>query len=412
MRSSVVVCLPLLAALALLPACAPAVLPSREVDPAEIPALEAALARDSADAVARLALALAYQGAKRPGDARRTLERGVEMRPRDGTLVLHLGLVLEEMEAFAEARERYSAYLALEKASPVRSKVRARLPLLERRALAAAVRAAIAQEDSLARAGITKETPPEANTIAVFPFRYTGRDSTYTPLGRAMAELLSTDLAQTPRLRVLERSRIQLLVDELRRGRTERFDSTTVARTGRILRAGQVVQGQIEGDEARLRLLAAVQSTVAGGNVRAPVSEQDPAERLIDMEKRLALSLFRSMGVQLTPAEEERIVRRPTTRLQALLEYGRGLEAEDRGDSPRRTSSAPAPSTPASRRPPPAPRERRIWSARSRHRPRRSAGRRSAPSSSRRGWTPCTPPSPTRARATPPRRGRGRKGCR
>src|SRR5690606_16410582 len=67
----------------------------------------------------------------------------------------------------------------------------------------------------------------------------------------------------------------------------------------------------------------------------AAVREQDELRRLFDMEKRLVLALFESLGVQLTAAERERVNRRPTESLQALLEYGLGLEAEDAGDFAR-----------------------------------------------------------------------------
>ena len=55
-------------------------------------------------------------------------------------------------------------------------------------------------------------------------------------------------------------------------------------------------------------------------------------ETLFDMEKEVALGLYAEMGVSLTSAERALINERPTERVQALLAYGRGLEASDRGD--------------------------------------------------------------------------------
>jgi len=47
------------------------------------------------------------------------------------------------------------------------------------------------------------------------------------------------------------------------------------------------------------------------------------------MEKQLALALFADIGIALTAAERERVLRRPTDNVQALLEFGLGLQADD-----------------------------------------------------------------------------------
>lgn len=46
----------------------------------------------------------------------------------------------------------------------------------------------------------------------------------------------------------------------------------------------------------------------------------------------MALALYASLGIELTPAERERVNDRRTEHLQAVLAYGAGLEAGDAGD--------------------------------------------------------------------------------
>jgi hypothetical protein len=142
--------------------------------------------------------------------------------------------------------------------------------------------------------------------------------------------MLSTDLAQTDRLTVLERVQVQALLDEYELGASGVVDAATAARGGRLLGAGRVVQGQVSGSEARLRLDAAVVQ-VGGEGQPGTVSEEDAGQRLFEMEKALAFQVYERMGVSLSPTERERVSRRLTENLQALLAFGQGLEASDAG---------------------------------------------------------------------------------
>ncbi|MEO8564369.1 MAG: hypothetical protein ABI601_20005, partial [bacterium] len=52
---------------------------------------------------------------------------------------------------------------------------------------------------------------------------------------------------------------------------------------------------------------------------------------LVDAEKRMALAIFTRLGIQLTPAERERVMQPSTHNVQALVEFGLGLELQDAG---------------------------------------------------------------------------------
>jgi len=196
---------------------------------------------------------------------------------------------------------------------------------LNRRQLADDARQAIERERTLgAVAG-----PP--TTVAVLPLRFSGSDSSLRPLERGFAELLTTDLSRSSKLTVVERARIQTLLDELALQRSGQTDASTNVRAGRLLRAGRVVQGsivQVGGSE--LRVDAAVLD-VPTTEVRGTTSGEDQLDQLFDLEKRIALGLFNQLGVTLTVAERNAIEQRPTRSLAAFLAYSRGLTAEDDG---------------------------------------------------------------------------------
>ncbi|HEX7978499.1 MAG TPA: CsgG/HfaB family protein [Gemmatimonadaceae bacterium] len=194
-----------------------------------------------------------------------------------------------------------------------------------RRELTDDAKRAIRQERAL---GAVAGSP---NTVAVLPLRFSGSDSSLRPLERGFAELLTTDLSRSSKLTVVERARIQTLLDELALQQSGRTDASTNVRAGRLLRAGRVVQGSIlQVGGSQLRVDAAVLD-VPTTEVRGTTHGEDGLDQLFDLEKRIALGLFDQLGVTLTVAERNAIEQRPTRSLAAFLAYSRGLTAEDEG---------------------------------------------------------------------------------
>jgi TolB-like protein len=295
---------------------------------AEIPVLEARLVRDSADVGALVRLGVAYREAGRTSEAGVPLERAVRLEPRDAAAVFYLGLTYEDLDEPQRARQLYEQYLSIGRNAALKAQLRARLPLLERQAWRLAAREALQREAELSTAA------PTPGTIAVYPFHSLGTDPDLRPLGRALAELLVTDLSQSPRLRVLERAQVQALLDEAALSESQFVDPATALRGGRLLRAARVLQGQIGQHGDDLNVGAAIVS-VEGRSEAQRLTEQDALPRLFDLQKRLALGVFAELGIELTPAERAQVLQRPTEHLQALLAYGLGLEAADVGDFAR-----------------------------------------------------------------------------
>jgi TolB-like protein len=303
------------------------------VSPEEIPALESRLS-EAAGGAARVPLQIrlgeAYRTAGRLDEAAQVLELAQREDPLRPALIVQLGLTYEALERPEDARDVYEAFRR--SGSPDRQLsnwIDGRIPRLRRQILVLAARQAVQQESTLA------QTAPAEGSVAVFPFRVVSADPSYAPLGRGIAELLISDLSQTDRISLLERMRVQLLLDELAFSASERVDPSTAARSGFLLGAGQIILGTVEIEAETVRLEAGVVEARSGelaGN--APV-EQDALRQLFEAQKRLVLGIYQGLGIDLTPAERDRILQIRTRSLEALLAYGRGLIAEDDGDYAR-----------------------------------------------------------------------------
>jgi tetratricopeptide (TPR) repeat protein len=185
---------------------------------------------------------------------------------------------------------------------------------------------------ALARESTLTTAAPEPSTVAVLPVSIAG-DSGLQPLSRGLAELMATDLAMVRSLRLLERIQVGALLDEMKLGASGRADPNTAARVGRLLRAERMVQGVATITEnGPVRMSAAV---VRGdGTVRPGGGAQANGtfKQLLDLEKQLVFGLATELGIQLTEAERQRILRQGPKNLAAFLAYSQGLEALDRGD--------------------------------------------------------------------------------
>jgi TolB-like protein len=312
--------LPLLAA-----ACGGGALQLGDVTPQAVPSLEAARAQRPADVNALTRLGVAYFRANRLDEARGVLDSVALRDPQNGIAAVYRGMTAEAQGDFGAARVSYAQVVAVARSREVRTAARQRLALVGRRELEFQARTALQQEAQLSR------EPPEPNTIAVMPFAYAGSNADIQPLSRGFAQLVVTDLAKSRQVRVLERERMQAMLDEMHLGGQGQADPATAARSGRLLRAARVVQGSLMDEGTVLRVDATVVDVSTTG-VGAPASAAEQMSRLFDIEKVLVRGLFQSLGITLSPAEQQSIDQRPTRSLQAFLAWSRGLEAEDRGD--------------------------------------------------------------------------------
>jgi len=294
------------------------------VTPAEIPALQARARQQPNDAQIRFRLAAALLAASRCDTAVVVARSGQLLAPADPLAPMIIGGCQEKDGRYDLAFATYTDYARQYPQARGVAAVRGAAQLALRTQATQTARLAMSRESTLTTLA------PEPATLAVLPVTIAG-DSAFQPLSRGLAELITTDLALVRNLRLLERVQIGALLDEMRLGQTERADASTAARVGRLLRAERMVQGVASITEnGPVRLSATV---VRGdGTVRTGAQASGTFKQLLELEKQLVFSIAAQLGIQLTEAERQRILRQGPRNLTAFLAYSEGLEALDRGD--------------------------------------------------------------------------------
>ncbi|MGZ5302471.1 MAG: CsgG/HfaB family protein [Actinomycetota bacterium] len=119
----------------------------------------------------------------------------------------------------------------------------------------------------LAAAPLRAQSSDRRPTVAVLPFENGAMKdrADYEPLTKGVAEMLVTAMAANPAVRVVERDRLQKLLDEQNLAASGRVDNETAVRIGKLLGVHHMLTGTYVIDpKQRVRLVARSINTETG----------------------------------------------------------------------------------------------------------------------------------------------------
>ena len=187
-------------------------------------------------------------------------------------------------------------------------------------------------------AGIAASPPaaaaPPAIRVAVIDFQGTGQVGEYASLGAGLQSMLTTDLASSRSITVVERTRLSDLQRELKLGRSAAADPATALRVGKLAGATHLVTGTftLVGKELRLDARAI---EVATGRVVLATDAHGERDAFFELEKKLAGAIVAGIGVTLNPKERASFARIHTADWEAFRRFGDGLRLFDDADYDR-----------------------------------------------------------------------------
>ncbi|MEN6472543.1 MAG: CsgG/HfaB family protein, partial [Syntrophaceae bacterium] len=173
---------------------------------------------------------------------------------------------------------------------------------------------------------------PAPNTLAVLYFHNRTGQPQLDPLQKGFACMLMTDLAAVENLHLVERARLQALVEELDLGATGLVERQTAPRVGKLLGASYLVGGDLSAPGAETIGIDANLLEVSDQRTLGQPVTQGRLAQIFDLEKKILFDLIELLKIRLTPQQRERLEQPLTRNYQALLLLSSGLEASDRGN--------------------------------------------------------------------------------
>lgn len=170
------------------------------------------------------------------------------------------------------------------------------------------------------------------NTLAVLYFQNKTGQSQLASLQKGMTLMLITDLSQIKGIQVVERVKLQALVEELGLGVSGLVESTTTPRVGKLLGAQWLVGGDIlAGQQTQLQIQSNLLD-VPDEKILGQSMAEGQLSELFRLEKDILFATVKLLNIRLTPEEEARVRKPCSTNTDALIELFKGIDASDRGN--------------------------------------------------------------------------------
>lgn len=239
--------------------------------------------------------------------------------------LFYLALIYEMQDKYPYALDMYKRYHELAKSKSQKKRIQGRMLAITHKKLQKEIKATLAQESKLITSNL------KDNSIAVFYFINTGKNEKLNPLQKGLADMLITDLSKVNQLNVVERVRMQALMDEMKLSMSGLTETKTSPRIGKLLGASKIIRGTyLDIGDKKFRMDAGLLNIKKVKSIKT-TSVQGEFLKIFELEKKLVFKVIDEMNIKLSQAERDAIKIIPTENLLAFMAYSEGLDYEDKG---------------------------------------------------------------------------------
>jgi TolB-like protein len=186
-------------------------------------------------------------------------------------------------------------------------------------------RRVLAEEKSL---GVTSAP----NTLAVFSFQNNTGKQELDPLQKGLALMLITDLSQVKSIQVVERVKLQALVDEMKLGKSGLVEMNRAPRVGKLLGAQKLVSGDLQKGQVHSLQIDALFLNVQTAEILKQHKSEGELAELFNLEKNLVSDILKFLVITPTPDEEKKLQKPFTKSIKAAMDLFEGIASSDKGD--------------------------------------------------------------------------------
>jgi TolB-like protein len=255
------------------------------------------------------------------------LENANTIDPSKSEIKYYLGLCFESMKQYDNALKYYQYYQDKTVDSRYKSDMEKRYTGVLKLKYQEEARQLIDKEKQVQ--GILSE-----NTLAIFNFDNKSGNTQYDPLQQGFPIMFITDFSLVPKLKVVERLRLQSLLDELQLNKEEMMTGYTLQRAGKLLSAKQIIKGNFKISSDNNLVLDIATIDVSTGQVKDPISKSGGLNDFYRMEKDLVIAMIDRMGIVITDEVRQKILTIPTESFFAFLERMKSTQEMEKMELP------------------------------------------------------------------------------
>ena len=164
--------------------------------------------------------------------------------PGNAQAAYQLGRIALNAADNVEALRQWQLYSRLDPEGAEKLQIGPKMTLLIHQTLKDEIKQAIAAEAAISN------SPPEPGSVAVLPFINRG-DAAQAVLSKGLTAMVISDLSKVPGIKVLERAKLQKLIEEMQLSESGLVDEKTALRAGRLMKAEKIMLGdyQLQADK-------------------------------------------------------------------------------------------------------------------------------------------------------------------
>jgi TolB-like protein len=163
--------------------------------------------------------------------------------------------------------------------------------------------------------------------VAVLYFDNNTGDSGLDVLQKGFADMMVTDLSSVQQLQLVEREKLQAIIDEQKLQRSRYFDPKTAVKLGKLAGAQYAVSGSFQAMEPQLRIDIRM-FELRTGNVLVTGQVVGLKNKLFELQQQLVNRFIDGLQLKLSGAPR---LRSRAPDLDTLLSYSKGIDLVDQG---------------------------------------------------------------------------------